>query len=140
MIIPRTGYVPTAEDRESLDAWFEGYDAHTLRNDVARMADMAVFPLNVISDGPAGGAAGQWDRERFVATMERVGGDGDQEVTFRNTRTPVFLSASVAVVFTHSSVTVGETTHEMDYADVLLRREGGWAFQTMIQSGWAEML
>ncbi|CAL9279005.1 nuclear transport factor 2 family protein [Streptomyces sp. SudanB66_2053] len=138
---PQTGYTPTAEDRASLDAWFEQYDALCIERDIERMADQAVFPLNLISDDSAGnGRSAQWDRRRFVDTMTQVMGDGSQEVTFRNSRTPVFLSASMAVVFTRSVVTSGDQAYETDYADVLVRRDGAWAFQTMIQSGWGDHL
>ena len=141
MILPQTGYDPTTEDRASLDAWFEEYDGHCVKNNIERMADMAVFPLNLISDDSAGnGRSAQWDRGQFIATMSHVMGEGSQEVAFRNARTPVFLSASMAVVFTHSVVTAGDRTHEMDYADVLVRRNGIWAFKTMIQSGWGDKL
>ncbi|MGA5550509.1 nuclear transport factor 2 family protein [Streptomyces pseudogriseolus] len=136
---PQTGYTPTAEDRASLDAWFERYDALCTKCDVERMADQAVFPLNLISDDSAGnGRSAQWDRRRFVETMAHVMGDGSQEVPFRNTRTPVFLSASRAMVFTRSVVAAGDRTYETDYADVLVRRDGAWTFQTMIQSGWGD--
>ncbi|MFF3847907.1 nuclear transport factor 2 family protein [Streptomyces sp. NPDC002328] len=139
--MPQTGYTPTAEDRAGLDAWFEEYDGHCVKNDIEHMADMAVFPLNLISDDSTGDAgSAQWDRDRFIATMSHVMGDGTQQVTFHNTRTPVFLSASMAVVFTHSTVTTADQTHEMDYADILIRRNGTWAFQTMIQSGWGANL
>ncbi|WP_308406268.1 nuclear transport factor 2 family protein [Streptomyces sp. AC602_WCS936] len=141
MTLPHTGYTPTAEDRASLDAWFEEYDALCTKCDVERMADQAVFPLNLISDDSAGnGRSAQWDRRQFVDTMSHVMGDGSQEVTFRNTRTPVFLSRSMAVVFTHSVVTAGDQTYETDYADVLVRKDGAWAFQTMIQGGWGDNL
>ncbi len=141
MTLPQTGYTPTAEDRASLDAWFEQYDALCTKRDVERMADQAVFPLNLISDDSAGnGRSAQWDRRQFVDTMAHVMGDGSQEVIFRNTRAPVFLSASVAVVFTHSVVTAGDQSYETDYADVLVRKDGAWAFQTMIQSGWGDNL
>ncbi|MFF7117062.1 nuclear transport factor 2 family protein [Streptomyces albogriseolus] len=141
MTLPQTGYTPTAEDRASLDAWFEQYDLLCTKCDVERMADQAVFPLNLISDDSAGnGRSAQWDRRQFVETMAHVMGDGTQEVTSRNTRTPVFLSASMAVVFTHSVVTAGDQTYETDYADVLVRKDGAWAFQTMIQGGWGDNL
>ncbi|MFI9219549.1 nuclear transport factor 2 family protein [Streptomyces werraensis] len=141
MTLPQIGYTPTAEDRASLDAWFEHYDALCAERDVERMADQAVFPLNVISDDSAGnGRSAQWDRHRFVETMAHVMGDGSQQVTFRNTRTPVFLSASLAVVITHSTVTAGDQAYETDYADVLVRKDGAWAFQTMIQGGWGDNL
>ncbi|MCI3150258.1 nuclear transport factor 2 family protein [Streptomyces sp. GB4-14] len=141
MTLPQIGYTPTAEDRASLDAWFEHYDALCTERDVERMADQAVFPLNVISDdSAANGRSAQWDRRRFVETMAHVMGDDSQQVTFRNTRTPVFLSASLAVVFTHSTVTAGDQAYETDYADVLVRKDGAWAFQTMIQGGWGDNL
>ncbi|MFC7895511.1 nuclear transport factor 2 family protein [Streptomyces sp. NPDC057381] len=141
MTLPETGYTPTAEDRASLDAWFEEYDALSVESEVERMADMAVFPLNLISDDSAGnGRTAQWNRKQFVDTMTHVMGDGSQKVVYDNTRTPVFLSASMAVVFTHSTVTTGDRTHEMHYADILVRRDGTWAFQTMIQGGWGDNL
>lgn len=141
MTLPETGYTPTAEDRASLDAWFEEYDSLSVENEVERMADMAVFPLNLISDDSAGnGRTAQWDRKQFVDTMTHVLGDGSQQVVYDNARTPVFLSASMAVVFTHSTVTTGGRTHEMHYADILVRRDGTWAFQTMIQGGWGDNL
>lgn len=72
--------------------------------------------------------------------MTHVMGDGTADITFDNTRTPVFLSPSMAVVFTHSTVTTADRTHDMTYADILIRKAGTWAFQTMIQSGWGDNL
>ncbi|OII68948.1 nuclear transport factor 2 family protein [Streptomyces sp. CC77] len=139
--LPDTGYTPTPEDRAGLDAWFAEYDAASARREIARMADMAVFPLNLVSDDSAGnGRSAQWDREQFVATMTHVMGEGGEEITFESTRTPVFLSPSMAVVFTDSVMTAGGTTRQLRYADVLVRRDGVWAFQTMIQSGWGDNL
>ena len=60
--LPDTGYTPTTEDRESLDAWFARYDEASGKRDIERMADMAVFPLNLVSDDSAGnGRSAQWD-------------------------------------------------------------------------------
>ncbi|WP_407287083.1 nuclear transport factor 2 family protein [Streptomyces sp. BP-8] len=139
--LPDAGYVPTAEDRASLEAWFAEYDAHSARRDVARMADMAVFPLNLVSDDTAGdGRSAQWDREQFVATMTQVMGDGSEDITFESTRTPVFLSPAMAVVFSDSVMTAQGRTQRLRYADILIRRDGTWAFQTMIQGGWGDNL
>ncbi|KUH36629.1 MULTISPECIES: DUF4440 domain-containing protein [Streptomyces] len=139
--LPDTGYAPTPEDRASLDAWFAEYDARSARRDVEGMADLAVFPLNLVSDDSAGdGRSAQWDREQFVATMTHVMGDGGDDITFESTRTPVFLSPAMAVVFTDSTMTAGGTTRRLRYADVLVRRRGAWAFQTMIQGGWGDNL
>jgi ketosteroid isomerase-like protein len=105
------------------------------------MADLAVFPLNLVSDDSAGdGRSAQWDRDRFVATMTHVMGDAGQDLTFESTRTPVFLSASMAVVFTDSTMTADGRSQRLRYADILLKRDGKWAFQTMIQSGWGDNL
>ncbi|MFE4048901.1 nuclear transport factor 2 family protein [Streptomyces sp. YIM B13518] len=139
--LPDTGYTPTAEDRASLDAWFAEYDAASGKRDVERMADLAVFPLNLVSDDSAGdGRSAQWDRERFVAVMTQVMGEGGQDITFESTRTPVFLSPSMAVVLTDSTMTVDGESRQLRYADILLRRDGRWAFQTMIQGGWGDNL
>lgn len=135
--LPDTGYVPTAEDRASLDAWFAEYDARSARRDIERMADLAVFPLNLVSDDAAGdGRSAQWTRERFVGTMTAVMGAGDEDIAFESVRTPVFVSPSLAVVFSDSAMTAQGRTRRLRYADVLIRRNGEWAFQTMIQSGW----
>ncbi|GAA3505696.1 hypothetical protein GCM10019016_128090 [Streptomyces prasinosporus] len=140
-LLPDTGYTPTPEDRASLDAWFAEYDAASGGRDVERMADMAVFPLNLVSDDSAGnGRSAQWDRDRFVATMTGVMGEGDRDIVFESTRTPVFLSPSMAVVFTDSTMTADGRSQRLRYADVLIRRDGKWAFQTMLQSGWGDSL
>ncbi|MGW0531574.1 nuclear transport factor 2 family protein [Streptomyces sp. NPDC003032] len=139
--LPETGYVPTDEDRASLDAWFAEYDAHSAKRDVERMADLAVFPLNLVSDDSAGdGRAAQWGREQFVRTMTHVMGDGSEDIAFESTRTPVFLSPAMAVVFTDSAMTANGETQHLRYADILIRRGGTWAFQTMIQGGWGDNL
>ncbi|WP_411134698.1 nuclear transport factor 2 family protein [Streptomyces sp. C10] len=139
--LPDAGYVPTAEDRASLDAWFAEYDEQSAKRDVQSMADLAMFPLNLVSDDAAGnGRAAQWDRERHIATMTQVMGDGSEDITFESTRTPVFLSPVLAVVFSDSTVTTDGRSRQLRYADILVRRDGAWAFQTMIQGGWGDNL
>lgn len=70
-----------------------------------------------------------------------MSGGGDGDLTFDSVRTPVFLSSAMAVVFTDSTMTTaaGET-QQLRYADVLIKRNGEWAFQTMIQGGWGDNL
>lgn len=142
-LLPDAGYTPSAAELASVDAWFAAYDAHSAKREIERMADLAVFPLNLVSDDSAGeGASAQWDREQFVATMTQVmSGGGDGDLTFDSVRTPVFLSSAMAVVFTDSTMTTaaGET-QQLRYADVLIKRNGEWAFQTMIQGGWGDNL
>ncbi|MDI3385988.1 DUF4440 domain-containing protein [Streptomyces sp. B-S-A8] len=140
-VLPDTGYAPTAEDRESLDAWFAEYDAASGRRDIERMADLAVFPLNLVSDDSAGdGRSAQWDRKQFTETMTQVMGDGSEDITFDSVRTPVFLSPAMAVVFTDSTMTSQGQSQQLRYADILIRRDGKWAFQTMLQGGWGDNL
>ncbi|MEV0775569.1 nuclear transport factor 2 family protein [Streptomyces sp. NPDC050433] len=141
-LLPDTGYTPTAAELASIDAWFAAYDAHSAKREIERMADLAVFPLNLVSDDSAGdGASAQWDREQFIGTMTQVMGDsGDGDITFDSVRTPVFLTSAMVVVFTDSTMTAGGETQRLRYADVLIKRSGEWAFQTMIQGGWGDNL
>ncbi|MEU6622015.1 DUF4440 domain-containing protein [Streptomyces litmocidini] len=139
--LPGTGYTPTGQDRASLDAWFAEYDAASGKRDIERMAEMAVFPLNLVSDDSSGnGRSAQWDRDQFIATMTHVMGEGSQDITFESTRTPIFLSSSMVVVFTDSTMTEDGHSQQLRYADILLKRDGKWAFQTMIQGGWGDNL
>jgi hypothetical protein len=139
--LPDTGYTPSAEELASIQEWFAAYDAHSAKRDVGRMADMAVFPLNLISDDAAGnGASAQWDRRQFVATMSHVMGEGSDDISFESVRTPVFLSPAMAVVFTDSTMTMDGRTQQLRYADILIKQDGTWAFQTMMQGGWGDNL
>ncbi|MFI1012539.1 nuclear transport factor 2 family protein [Streptomyces sp. NPDC020965] len=141
IVLPDTGYAPTAEDRESLDAWFAAYDDASGARQIERMAEMAAFPLNLISDDSAGnGRSAQWDRKQYTETMTQVMGEGGEDITFESVRTPVFLSAAMAVVFSDSVMTAGGETRQLRYADILIRRDGVWAFQTMVQGGWGDNL
>jgi len=134
-------YVPTAEDLASVEAWFREFDAHAAKGDVERMADMAVFPLNVVSDDPSGeGAAAQWTRERYVETMRQVMGGGGGDLAMESARTPVFLSAGLVLVTTEAVLTWPGGGQRVRYADLLIRRGGEWRFQTMVQSGWGDQL
>ncbi|MDH2387448.1 MULTISPECIES: nuclear transport factor 2 family protein [Streptomyces] len=141
-VLPDTGYTPTADDLASVEKWFADYDAASGRRDIERMADMAVFPLNLVSDDSAGcGASAQWDRQQYIETMIQVLGDGEEDISFESTRTPVFLSPAMVIVFSDSTMTMEGHTQQLRYADVLIRREDGeWAFQSMLQGGWGDRL
>ncbi|WP_338672935.1 nuclear transport factor 2 family protein [Streptomyces sp. SCSIO 30461] len=139
--LPETGYTPTADELADIEKWFAEYDGASGRRDIERMADMAVFPLNLVSDDSTGqGVSAQWDREQFVTVMTQVMGEGSQDITFTSTRTPVFLTAAMAVVFTDSVMTMDGAEQRLRYADILIRRDGKWAFQTMLQGGWGDNL
>lgn len=133
----------TDQDNRDLEAWFARYDGHAAKADVEAMASMALFPLNLVTDdaAPGSGVTRQWSREEFVRTMSAVMGDGGgEEVHFESRRTPHFLSRSIAVVFTESTMTVGSESTSMSYSDILVKRDGEWYFQTMVQGGWAAAL
>ncbi|NJQ03083.1 nuclear transport factor 2 family protein [Streptomyces sp. PLAI1-29] len=133
------GFTPGEEDLRSVTEWFARYDALAARGEVEAMAGMALFPLNVVTDDAAGeGSAESWDRERFTATMGEVtaGAGGDSPVTFESVRTPHFLTASLVLVVTDAVMTAGGHRQAVRYADLLVKRDGAWRFQTMIQGGW----
>lgn len=134
--VAAAGYAASEQEtREVLD-WFARYDALVAVSDLEAMADMAMFPLNEVTDDVEGhGIAGQCDRERFVAQMrDVVGGAGDAQLD--SVRHPVFLSPSLVFVVTDATITAGGHTHPMRYGDLLVKTAAGWRFQTMVAGGW----
>ena len=133
-------YTPTRAATDELLAWFDRYDSHARHHDTGAMADMALFPLMVMTDDSAGECVAQtWDRATFIQAMSMAGAD-TATVEFDNRRSPVFLDEHLAVVVTDSVMTVdGETTRSR-YVDVMARHGGEWRFKSMIQSGWGDML
>ncbi|WP_133803173.1 nuclear transport factor 2 family protein [Kribbella caucasensis] len=131
-----TGFVPSDAEVASVLAWFERYDALAAALDYEGMAELAVFPLNeVTDDGKGQGKAEQLDRSAYLAQMEQVmGGGGD--VKLETTRTPHFLSASLVFVISDGTMTYDGFTQPIRYGDLLLKVDGNWKFQTMVQGGW----
>nr|BFE85162.1 hypothetical protein GCM10020093_077630 [Planobispora longispora] len=130
-------FTPSAEDLAGVDAWFAEYDALAARGAVEEIADLAVFPLNLATDVPGGfGAVAQWDRAEFVRVMTEVMGGGTAGMEMKSVRTPRFLTPNLVLVETEATVTAEGRRQSMRYADLLVRTEGGWAFQTMVQGGW----
>jgi hypothetical protein len=128
------GFVPSEADLASVRAWFERYDALAAARDYEGMADVALFPLNeVTDDGKGNGRADQLDRAAYLAQMEQVmGGD----VQLETTRTPYFLSADLVFVISDGTMTYDGHTQPIRYGDLLVKVEGEWKFQTMVQGGW----
>ncbi|PIB75214.1 hypothetical protein [Mycolicibacterium brumae] len=126
--------------RAEVLAWFAAYDRLVAARDLDAMADMAVFPLNEVTDDADGfGVTSDCDRERFLAQMrENLGASG--EVTMASTRTPTFLSRSLCFVHTDATITVGGHTTRMRYGDLLIRTREGWKFQTMVAGGFHDQL
>jgi hypothetical protein len=130
------GFVPAAEDLAALDEWFRRYDALAAAGDAEGTADLAMFPLNTVTDDATGeGSARQLTRAEYVEMMRGVLGAGG-DVTMESRRTPYFLTGSLVVVFTDAEFTVNGATQRVRYADLLVRTGGQWRFQTMIQGGW----
>jgi hypothetical protein len=128
-------YRPTDEDRASVFAWFEQYDALAQARDFEAMADVAVFPLNeVTDDGNGNASATQLDRAAYVAQMAEVMGGG--EYSMESTRTQHFLSDALVFVVTDAVLTVGDHSRQLRYGDLLVKVDGSWKFQTMAQGGW----
>ncbi|WP_231933370.1 hypothetical protein [Micromonospora coxensis] len=130
------GFVPDAADLAALDEWFRRYDALAEAGDVAGTAELAMFPLNTVTDDAAGeGSARQLDRAAYLEMMGGVlGGGGDLRMESR--RTPYFLTRSLAVVLTEAEFTVDGERQRVRYADLLVKVDGQWRFQTMVQGGW----
>lgn len=122
--------MPTDEDVAGVLAWFEQWDALAVAKDVEAMADMALFPVNAVTDG----SAQSWDRARFLDDMKASLGEGD--VRMESVRTPVFVNANLVFVITDATITAGDFSQVVRYGDLLVKTDGKWLFQTMAQGGW----
>ncbi|MFI7111578.1 nuclear transport factor 2 family protein [Nonomuraea sp. NPDC050227] len=130
-------YQPSAEELKTIDDWFAAYDALAEEGAIEQLADLAVFPMNVATDVPGGHASvRQWTRAEYVEAMKQSMGGGTAGLDLRSTRTPRFVSQNLVVVETEATMTIEGEEHRMHYADLLMRTEDGWAFQTMVQGGW----
>lgn len=136
-----SGFVATEQDTADLMAWFAEYDALAARNEVEAMADVALFPITVVTNDSTGNGVTQvWDRAAFVQAMTAAMEGELSDLTMENRREPTFLNRDVAVVVTDSTVTAGGRVQHLRYADVMVKRDGSWRFTSMIQAGWGDML
>jgi hypothetical protein len=140
-VVAASGFEPTAEDIAGVEAWFAEYDSYATNADVERMADMAMFPLNVVSDSDesGNGSAAQQTRQQFVDGMSQVMGEPG-EVKMESHRTPVFLTRQLVLVISDATFTAHGDSQQVRYADLLVKRDGRWLFQTMVQGGWGDQL
>ncbi|MFI6867911.1 nuclear transport factor 2 family protein [Nocardia sp. NPDC050406] len=126
-------FTPSPADIDSVLEWFARYDAYAKNRDIEAMADTAMYPLNEVTDGRAESCT----REQYVAQLtEQLGGDGDIEMT--STRTPHFVNENLVFVITDATIAVGDFSQRVRYGDLLVKCDGDWKFQTMVQGGWAE--
>ncbi|TFV55046.1 nuclear transport factor 2 family protein [Mycobacterium sp. PS03-16] len=132
MVAPQ-GYRPTEAEVASVLDWFERYDALTLAKDIDGMADEALFPLNEVTDGRATSC----DRAQFMAQMAETVG-GAEDLAMESVRTPHFVNENLVFVITDSTITAGGDSQQMRYGDLLVKVNGSWKFQTMVQGGWGD--
>jgi len=131
----------TVEQNQSVDVWFAEYDELSENGNIEGMADMAIFPIHVITDDSSGnGYSENWNREQFVQTMTEATKGMPKDMEMKTVRTPYFLSDNLVVVITDAVITTDTQEQTMRYADVLVMVDGKWKFQTMAQSGWGDML
>lgn len=104
------------------------------------MADMAMFPLSeVTDDGHGSGTANQRTREEFISQMAEVMGAPTNELSWRSTHTPHFISDFLVFVVTDAEITYGDIVRPVRYGDLLIKTGGEWRFQTMVQGGWGDL-
>jgi hypothetical protein len=133
--VPAAGdFTPTQDDLDGVQAWFTEYDEHVAARDVERMAEMAMFPLNEVTDGQAESCS----RERFVAQMTEQLSGSAAGFSMESTRTPHFLNENLVFVITDATMTMAGHSQRVRYGDLLVKCAGQWKFQTMVQGGWAE--
>lgn len=126
-------FSPTTADVDSVLAWFARYDALATSKNVEGMADQAMFPLNEVTDGSAEAV----DRAGFVAQMaEQLGQSTD--FTMESKRTPHFIDENLVFVITDATFTADGFSQRVRYGDLLVKCDGDWKFQTMVQGGWGE--
>ncbi|ATE53325.1 hypothetical protein [Actinosynnema pretiosum] len=123
-------FTPSDEDITSVLDWFARWDALCAERDLEALADMAMFPVNAVTDG----SAESWDRERFLRDFGAALGDGGVEL--RSTRSPLFLGPDLVFVVTDAEFGSGAEAGSMRYGDLLVRKDGRWLYQTMAQAGW----
>lgn len=124
-------FSPSAADVDSVLAWFDRYDALAMSKDAEAMADEAMFPLNEVTDGSAQSV----DRAGFIAQMtEQLGQSAD--FAMESTRTPHFINENLVFVITDATFTADGFSQRVRYGDLLVKCDGDWKFQTMVQGGW----
>lgn len=127
-------FAPSPADVDDVLAWFARYDALAVAKDIDGMADQAMFPLNEVTDGHAESC----DRQQFIAQMaEHVG--GAEDITMESVRTPHFINENLVFVITDATITAGDVSQQVRYGDLLVKSDGAWKFQTMVQGGWGDV-
>lgn len=131
----------TANQKKEIEAWFKKFDELATKNDLEAMAAMAMFPLFTVTHDSKGHAYTEvWKKEDYLKIMKETTAGTPKDMEMKTDRTPYFLSNDLVTVLTRATVkTAGQTTI-IKYADILVRVDGQWKFQTMAQAGWGDLL
>lgn len=136
-----SGFEASEVQKKEIQDWFTKYDALTLKNDIEGMAAMAIFPLHVIThDSKGNGHTEAWKKEDFMQIMKESMANTPKNTSMTAQRIPYFLSFDLVVVITKAGFSANGQINTVKYADVLVREDGKWKFQTMAQAGWGDLL
>ncbi|MBZ2188873.1 hypothetical protein K8B33_07180 [Alcanivorax sp. JB21] len=134
-------FEPTSESKKEIDDWFVAYDELTRYFKFEEMADRGLFPMYVITDDSTGnGVTRTWSREDFITSMKSAMENTPDDIQYNTVRKPYMINANVAIVLTEWRPNKDSDEGALKYADVLLKKDGEWRFQTMIQGGWGDFL
>ena len=135
-------FTPSEKEIKILMDWFATYEGYVLKNQLDNMADMAIFPLVVMTDDSQGNCVAQsWDRETYKQAMDMTAQGVDMStVSIESHRSPTFLNENLAVVITDAITTIAGQPQQSRYVDIMAKQDGEWRFKSMIQSGWGDML
>ncbi|MDP4534742.1 nuclear transport factor 2 family protein [Alkalimonas collagenimarina] len=134
-------FEPTKEQQQEIYDWFAKYDELTKAFKFEAMADRGLFPMYVITDDSTGnGVTRTWSRNDFITSMKSAMENTPEDIEYNMTRTPYMINANVAIVLTEWRPQKDSDEGALKYADVLLKENGDWRFQTMIQGGWGDFL
>lgn len=134
--MPEVSFVPSEAEVASVRAWFAEWDKLALAGDIEALADRSLFPVNTLTtDEQGNGVAESWDRPTFIERMTAATA-GAEGVSMMSVRTPHFISADLVMVVTEAEIIAPEKTFRARYGDILVKRQGSWVFQTMLQAGW----
>ena len=107
------------------------------QRDVQALTTLYDFPIYVGTDDSAGVyQGGEWDAEQFRAAMTAMMNIDPGNVSRRDTRTPHFLSDSIAMVVVETSLTVGAREQAPYTSAVLVIKKGNeWRFKSGVEAG-----
>ena len=127
----------TTEDRQGVETLFTAADNAWRQRDLQALTTLYDFPIYVGTDDSAGVyQGGEWDAEQFRAAMTAMMNVDFGNVARRDTRTPYFLSDSIAMVVVETSLTVGaEELAPYTSAVLVIKKGNEWRFKSGVEAG-----